>query len=242
MALDLDAPDLAGRAVRDKDGRLLGDLDIVFGDRATGASRFGGVSTARGMAVVPLDRARLDPDDGALRLPFTGALVSSGPRIDADSGTLDATTERAIEAHFAGESETVAMPSVDGGDATAEVTLSEEQLLVETERVPAHRLKLRKEIVEEEVTLTVTLRREELVVEREPIGADEALVEAGEAAQDFQPLEIVLWAEEPVVTTRSVPSERVRLRRNVVTEEREISAQLRRERAEVDQTEPTETP
>src|SRR6478752_9481113 len=50
-----------------------------------------------------------------------------------------------------------------------EVVLTEEQLLVDTERVPAQRVRLRKEIVTEEVTVTVVLRHEELVIEREPI-------------------------------------------------------------------------
>jgi uncharacterized protein (TIGR02271 family) len=121
------------------------------------------------------------------------------------------------------------------GDAPAEVVLSEEQLLVETQRVPAERVRLRKEIVTEEVTLTVTLRREELVIERASAGEDEALVEPSQDPLGHDgALEILLWAEEPVVTTRSVPVERVRIRRDVVTEDQEITTELRRERAAVD--------
>lgn len=125
------------------------------------------------------------------------------------------------------------------GEDAAEVVLSEEQLVVETERVPAERVRLRKEIVEEEVTLTVVVRRQQLVIDREPVASDEALVEpARDPLGEDGGMEIVLWAEEPLVTTRTVPVERVRVRRDVVTEEQEITAEVRRERAAVDH--PTE--
>ena len=241
MPLDMDPAALAGRAVRDSNGRLLGDLEVVFGDRSTGRPRFGGVATARGFVVVPVDEARFHREDGIVELPFSEALLDGAPQVDPDAPTLDPATERAIAAHFAGESETAQLPRIDEEDA-AEVVLSEEQLLVETERVPTDRVRLSKRVVEEDVTLTVTLRREELVIEREPVAGDEALVEA-EGRDTFEPLEIVLWAEEPVVTTRAVPTERVRVRRDVVSENREVHATLKRERAEV--THPngeTETP
>jgi uncharacterized protein (TIGR02271 family) len=115
-----------------------------------------------------------------------------------------------------------------------EVVLTEEQLLVDTERVPAQRVRLRKELVTEEVTVTVVLRHEELVIEREPIEPGAALPEAADAPKLDEPLEIVLWAEEPVVTTRAVPTERVRVLRTLGSQQQDLTTQLRRERASFD--------
>ena len=80
---------------------------------------------------------------------------------------------------------------------------------MDTERVPAQHVRVRKEIVEEEVTVTVTLRHEELVIEREPIAPRRGARPRPPAAPrlDEPPIEIVLWAEEPVVSTRAVPVE-----------------------------------
>jgi uncharacterized protein (TIGR02271 family) len=115
-----------------------------------------------------------------------------------------------------------------------EVVLTEEQLLVDTERVPAQRVRLRKEIVTEEVTVTVVLRHEELVIEREPIQPGDAPPEAADAPKLDEPMEIVLWAEEPVVTTRAVPTERVRVLRTQGSQQQDLTTQLRRERASFD--------
>jgi uncharacterized protein (TIGR02271 family) len=113
-----------------------------------------------------------------------------------------------------------------------EVVLREEQLVVETERVPAQHVRVRKEIVEEEVTVTVVLRHEELVIEREPIKRGDVPAEtAGGPRLDEPPVEIVLWAEEPVVSTRAVPTERVRVLRTLGSQQQDLTAQLRRERA-----------
>jgi uncharacterized protein (TIGR02271 family) len=104
--------------------------------------------------------------------------------------------------------------------------------VVETERFPAQHVRVRKEIVEEEVTVTVVLRHEELVIEREPIKPGDVPAEtAGGPRLDEPPVEIVLWAEEPVVSTRAVPTERVRVLRTLGSQQQDLTAQLRRERA-----------
>ena len=113
--------------------------------------------------------------------------------------------------------------------------LREEQLVVETERLPAQRVRVRKEIVEEQVTVTVTLRHEELVIEREPIKPGDVSPEtAGGPRLDEPPIEIVLWAEEPVVSTRAVPVEKVRVLRTLGSRQQDLTAQLRHERASFD--------
>jgi uncharacterized protein (TIGR02271 family) len=123
-----------------------------------------------------------------------------------------------------------------GADDTVEVDLHEEQLAVDTRRTAAERVVLRKRIVTDEVTISVTVRREELVIEREPVEDGDVPGEAtGDRRLEEGELEFLLYQEEPVVTTRVVPSERVRVRREAIPEERVVTGELRREKAEVEQ-------
>ncbi len=117
-------------------------------------------------------------------------------------------------------------------DVAPAVTVHEERLDVSTRQVPVERVRFRKVIVEEQVMVPVTVRREELRVEREPLapGAGPGL----DATPDAGPLELVLSREEPVVGTRVVPVERVRVFRAPVVEERTVRETLRREEVEVD--------
>ena len=117
------------------------------------------------------------------------------------------------------------------GDA---MTRSEERLNVGKETVEAGRARLRKYVVTENVTRTVPVSHEEVRVEREPItdtNRDAAL--SGEPISEDEH-EVTLRAEEPVVEKRTVPKERVRLDKDVHTEEREVSDTVRSERIDVD--------
>jgi uncharacterized protein (TIGR02271 family) len=254
MSLDVEPAELAGRLARDAHGRPLGEVEAVFDGRET---RFVGIDTERGRVVVPVDGAEVDPAVYALDLPYMTDRISAAPTVAADAEKLDADVERRVIEHFGKaaapqpEPTAVMEPVADDELPTAtaapepepvpapdlkpheeEVTLTEEQLVVETERVPAQRVRVRKEIVEEEVTVTVRLRHEELVIEREPIKPGEAPPETADGPRlDEPPIEIVLWAEEPVVSTRAVPTERVRVLRTLGSEQQDLTAQLRRERA-----------
>jgi uncharacterized protein (TIGR02271 family) len=249
MSLDVEPAELAGRLARDAHGRPLGEVEAVFDGRET---RFVGIDTQRGRVVVPVDRAEVDPVVYALDLPYMSDRISEAPTVAPDAETLDADVERRVIAHFGGteppaaEATEVMEPVADDELPTAavptaappepepgdELTLTEEQLVVESERLPAQRVRIRKEIVEEQVTVTVTLRHEELVIEREPIEPGDAPPESADGPKlDEEPIEIVLWAEEPVVSTRAVPTEKVRVLRTLGSEQRDLTAQLRRERA-----------
>jgi uncharacterized protein (TIGR02271 family) len=122
--------------------------------------------------------------------------------------------------------------AADGGGpeaetAAAEVTLSEERLQVDRRQRPRERVRLRKYVVTEYVTVRVPVRREEVSLERIPI-EDEHDVEP---ADD---LELVLMTEEPVIEKQVVARERVRLHKDVMTAEREVTETVRREQAEVE--------
>ena len=259
MSLQVEPAELAGRLARDAHGRPLGEVETVFADEDGSGSRYVGIDTEEGRVVVPVDGAEVDLAVDALDLPYMIDRISGAPTISPELEELDADTERRVVEHFGIEAP-AAKPALvpepepepepeptelmDPVDVTAEpvpeptgeeVVLSEEQLVVETERVPAQHVRVRKEIVEEEVTVTVVLRHEELIIEREPIAPGQAPAEtAGGPKLDEAPIEIVLWAEEPVVTTRAVPTERVRVLRTLGSQQQDLTAQLRRERASFD--------
>lgn len=258
MSLHVEPAELAGRLARDAHGRPLGEVETVFADDEGTGSRFVGIDTPDGRVVVPVDGAEVDPSVYAIDLPWMADRISGAPTIAPGTEELDPDTERRVAEHFgvaepAAQTEpepTAAMPAPAAPEPAPEpepatlvaepveeeeVVLSEEQMVVETERVPAQRVRVRKEIVEEAVTVTVVLRHEELVIEREPIAPGEAPAEtAGGPRLDEPPIEIVLWAEEPVVTTRAVPAERVRVLRTLGSQQQDLTAQLRRERASFD--------
>ena len=126
---------------------------------------------------------------------------------------------------------------VEESATEAEVTLSEERLQVDRRRRPHERVRLRKYVVTEYVTVRVPVKREEVSLERIPIDEDD-----GEPADGP---EVVLMTEEPVIEKHVVARERVRLHKDVMTAEREVTETVRREQAEIErdtETNPTEEP
>jgi uncharacterized protein (TIGR02271 family) len=117
------------------------------------------------------------------------------------------------------------------GDEEA-MTRSEEELRVGTEARDRGRARLRKYVVTEQETKTVPLRREEARVEREPITeANVAQATSGPEISEAEH-EVTLHEEEPVVEKRVEPKERVRLEKDVQTEEETVSDEVRKERIE----------
>jgi uncharacterized protein (TIGR02271 family) len=114
------------------------------------------------------------------------------------------------------------------------MTRSEEELAVGTERRETGRARLRKYVVTEEVQQTIPVQREEVRLEREPItDANVDRATDGPAISEEEH-EVVLHAEEPVAEKRVVPKERVRLGKDVETDERTVSEEVRKERVDVD--------
>ncbi|KES08178.1 photosystem reaction center subunit H [Streptomyces toyocaensis] len=114
------------------------------------------------------------------------------------------------------------------------MTRSEEEMHVGVERRETGRARLRKYVVTEEVQQTVPVRHEEVRVEREPItdaNRDEAMSgpEISEAEH-----EVTLHEERPVVTTETVPVERVRMTTEETSEEETVRGQVRKERIEAE--------
>jgi uncharacterized protein (TIGR02271 family) len=109
------------------------------------------------------------------------------------------------------------------------MTRSEEQLTVGTQQVETGRARLRKYVVTEDVTTTVPVSREEVRLEREPITEDnrDAALSGGDITEEEH--EVTLHAEQPVVQKETVPVERVRLNTETVTENQQVTEQVRKE-------------
>ena len=123
---------------------------------------------------------------------------------------------------------------VSGPTTDEAMTRSEERLKVGTQQFESGKARLRKYVVTENVTQTVPVSHEEVRIVREPItdaNRGQALA-GGEITEEEH--EVTLHAERPVVEKETVPVERVRMDTETVTEEAEISEQVRKEQIEVD--------
>jgi uncharacterized protein (TIGR02271 family) len=242
-----------GRQLVDRDGDKVGKIDEVYLDTTTNRPEWALVNTGlfgTKSTFVPLRDATASDDE--VRVSHEKSHIKDAPGVEADgelsqseeealyrhydleyagaSNGGDGTTTRDVETKgdFAGENDDAGQAS---GDA---MTRSEEELRVGTSERESGRARLRKYVETEQVSETVPVRREEVRVEREPItdaNRDEALA-GQEIGEDEH--EVVLHEEEPVVEKRTVPKERVRLKTDTVTEEREVSDEVRRERIDVD--------
>jgi uncharacterized protein (TIGR02271 family) len=112
------------------------------------------------------------------------------------------------------------------------MTRSEEELNVGTQRRETGRARLRKYVETENVQQTVPVQREQVRLEREPItdANRDAALDGPEISEAEH--EVVLQTEEPVVEKRTVPKERVRLDKDVHTDEETVSEDVPRERIE----------
>ncbi len=92
----------------------------------------------------------------------------------------------------------------------------------------------RPHITTETVSQTVPVEREQVRIEREPITEANAGVAMSGHDLSEEEVEVTLTEEEPVVEKRVVPKERVRLDKDVVTEQETVSADLRKEQIDVE--------
>ncbi|HEV3378318.1 MAG TPA: PRC and DUF2382 domain-containing protein [Thermoleophilaceae bacterium] len=152
----------------------------------------------------------------------TGAAGSAGT---AAAGTADTSGTSPTSAGTAGGGRF----SRQGDDA---MTRSEEEVRVGTAEQETGRARLRKFVETDQVEESVPVRRETARIEREPI--TDANVDDATSGPEITEgeHEVTLHEEEPVVEKRTVPKERVRLEKDVETDEEEISETVRKERVE----------
>jgi uncharacterized protein (TIGR02271 family) len=248
-----------GRTAVDADGGKLGKIEEIYLDSQTQrpewaliqTGMFGGKSS-----FMPLEGATSDGDE--VKAPYTKEQVKDAPQMDAD-GELSQSDESALYSHYGIAYDESRSDSglPEGGASTGErgdrseeqgtvghdtsgpttddaMTRSEEELRVGTASRESGRARLVKHVVTEEVTQTVPVRREEVRVEREPItDANRGDATAGGEITSEEH-EVVLHEEEVVVDKQAVPKERVRLDKDVVTDEQQVSETLQKEQIETE--------
>jgi uncharacterized protein (TIGR02271 family) len=251
-----DAYDFRGRTLIDRDGEKIGTVDELYTDQDGGQPEWALVHTGLfGMkrSFVPIKDANAAGED--VQVPVLKQQVGDAPKVEAD-GQLSEAEERQLFEHYGvpytseGSTTAVGAPgtatagTTDAGERGTDgaatqgtddaMTRSEEELHVGTAQRERERVRLRKYVVTEQVQKTVPVEREEVRVEREPI--TEANVEAATSGPDITESEheVTLHEEEPVIEKRTVPKERVRLEKDTVTDEHEISEQVRQERIETE--------
>jgi uncharacterized protein (TIGR02271 family) len=232
--------------VTDSSGNKIGKADEVFVDTATSQPEWLAVATGffgSKQALVPLTQAELKKDK--IVVPYDKNKIKGAPHIDPDH-TLSEKEEEKLYSYYGLPYSQQRSPSglpggqgsvgtdTDGPETDTAMTRSEERLHVGTEKQQTGKARLRKYVVTENVQTTVPVKHEELRVEREPItDANRKAATSGPAFHDEEH-EVTLTEERPVVWKEEVPVERVRLDKQQVTEQQQVSEKVRKEQIEME--------
>jgi uncharacterized protein (TIGR02271 family) len=251
MERNLDPRQLMGRTLIGRGGDRIGTIGQVFLDDQSGVPEFVTVRTGlfgSRQSFVPLADAQVSGDD--VSVPYDKETIKGAPNLDEDTHLSEEEEQRLYDYYQSTTSVSGSGWSRDksdvrsrqgrstgrpsGTDTDEAMTRSEEQVRVGTERVERGRARLRKYVVTEQVQQTVPVTREEVRVEREPItgeNVDEAMrgPDISEAEH-----EVVLTEERPVVQKETVPVERVRLTKDTVTDEAEVTEDVAKEEIETE--------
>jgi uncharacterized protein (TIGR02271 family) len=240
-----------GRTLQDRNGDKIGTIDALYLDQQTDKPEWALVNTGlfgTKSSFVPLAGASPRGEDVVVQVE--AQRVKDAPKLDPEQELseqqeaelfrhygIDYTAEGSVTATESAQATAGRDPvgrDTSGPTTDEAMTRSEEELRVGTAKRERGRARLRKYVVTEQVEQTIPVRREEVRLEREPItdaNIDQAL--AGPEISDEEH-EVVLHEEEPVVEKRVVPKERVRMEKDTVTDEVQISEQVRKERIEAE--------
>ncbi len=240
--------------VYDTAGDKIGSVGQVYLDAQTGNPEWLTVKTGlfgTKETFVPLRDATVTDDQ--VTVAYAKDQVKDAPNIEAD-GPLSQTEEGQLFAYY-GLSDTSGYGDGYQNDTTYQgdagytdrdttdtsnlgddktMTRSEERLVAGTRTEQAGTARLRKYVVTEQQQVTVPVSHEEVRLEREPI-TDANAGDAYDGAQISEAEhEITLRAERPVVTTETVPVERVRLGKETVQDQETVSGKVRKEQIDFD--------
>ena len=247
-----------GRTAVDQDGDKIGKVEEIYVDDQTGQPEWLAIKTGlfgSKLTFAPLSGATSAGDD--LQLPYAKDLVKDAPNVDAD-GHLEPEEEASLYRHYGRSdydttgpengtenggqtdraAETEARDTVgqdtSGPETDNAMTRSEEEVRVDKVSRETGKARLRKYIVTDQVQMTVPVQREEVRVEREPItdANRDAATSGGDLTSEEH--EVTLHEEQVVVDKQVVPKERVRLDKDVVTDDRQVSEEVRKEQIEID--------
>lgn len=231
---------LIGNQVVGSNGDKIGKIGQVYLDDETGQPQWATVHTGllgTAESFVPLAQATMAGQD--LRIPFDKNKVKGAPNVD-DDGHLSPAEEDELDRYYGiGDATNRVVGQDTSTHADDAMTRSEERLNVSTQRREAGKVRLRKYVVTEQQHVTVPLSHEEATLIREPItdaNRDKAMdgPEITEAVH-----EVELTAERPVVTKDTVAVERIHINKETVTEQQQVTEQVRKEQIELDTDEGT---
>lgn len=251
--------ELANATAYDSTGDKLGSVKQVYINDATGQPDF--VEVGHGLfgmssSLVPLRGHQLTGDE--LRLGFTKDRIADAPDFDSEAHlsdedqaviyrhyglegtdnleTYDADYDRDRADLAGGVDVERKHERVDTGVDTTDadsMTLSEERVNVDKQRVETGQVRLRKYVVHDTETVEVPVEREEVRIERTPIDADDAhAVRGGDLTEDEA--SITLSEERVTVTKETVPVEEVSLHKETVRETETVREDVAREELEID--------
>jgi len=251
--------DLIGARVVDTGGAKIGSVGQVFLDDETGRPEWATVQTGlfgTNESFVPLADATRDGDQ--LRVPFSKDQVKDAPNVSPDGGHLSPEEEEQLYRHYgleyAGRTSDSAGPGhtteygtemdagtqrgvgsdTSGPNTDDAMTRSEERLRTGTETVERGKARLRKWVETEDVQVSVPVTKEKARLETEPItdANRDAATDGPDISEEEH--EVTLTEERPVVAKETVPVERVRLTKDSVRDEEQVSEQVRKERVGAD--------
>ena len=184
------------------------------------------------------DDGELSQDEEALLARHYGMSYSEAPSdtgLPQGGGTGVATGADADRDGVFDDVERTAVGRDTSGPTTDDaMTRSEEELRIGKTRRPSGLVRLKKRIVNEQVSTTVPVERQEVRVEREAI-TDANIGQAMDGpALSEEEHELTLTEEEVVVDKEVVPKERIRLDTDTVVEDRQVNETVAREEIAVE--------
>jgi uncharacterized protein (TIGR02271 family) len=235
-------------------GEKIGKVGQVFLDDQTGQPEW--VTAKTGLfggaeSFIPLAQATLAGSD--MTVPYGKDMVKGAPRVSDADGHLSQAEEAELYRYYGLDySEATSDSGLATGQAAARTTpaaarddasivRSEERLNVGTQKVQTGRARLRKFIVAEQQTVTVPVTREQAKVVHEPITAEniDRSLDGPEITEAVH--EVTLTEDRVVVNKEAVPVERIRLDKQTVTEQQQVSETVRKEQVEMDTVDVTNT-
>ena len=159
-----------GQNLIDSHDDKIGKIEEIYLDGDSDAPEWALVTTGlfgTKQSFVPIEDATTRED--GIHVPFEKAPVKDAPRSIPTASSPQQEEARALPPLRARRAHRHAMQDTSGPNTDEAMTLSEEELRVGTTEREAGRVRLKKYVVEDEVTKTVPVRREEVRLEREPI-------------------------------------------------------------------------
>ena len=226
------ARDLRGAPVFGPSGEAIGEVESIYVDRETGRPNWFLLGSGR---VVPVSGSSVR--DEGIYVPYTADDVAATPEVGTDE--ISPITEEILLSRYGlgyedtrteafAREESSRPPRAQADEA--ELVRSEEELQVAKQPVEAGRVRVRKWVETEPVSVDVELQREIARIVREPLNQAVTDVEIGEAQ-----IEVALHAEQPIVQKQAVAKERIWIQKDVEVTRQTVTDELRKERVEVEE-------